>query len=227
MIINNMQILESLLTNNAPKKGKIKTGLPNKSLKPRNAPLFKVQAILSAPEIVTSPVTSEIYKSMVKMTRALVDTSKQFHRWQNGSCIITPPQKMGEDDEEPYIFSFHSDIVNNQAIISLIGSLNTAMNKSFSNLSKYLDTWRKYRPLWKVDKAITLEKFVQKKPSVIQFDDKLIFYSKLAKDVDAQPGAKDVDFVRIVTTPLQAAIHSEATSWIYSIGKSIFFQIKN
>ena len=65
---------------------------------------------------------------------------------------------------------------------------------------------------------ITLEKFAQKKPSVINYDDKLIFYSKLAKDVDGQASVKDIDFIRVVTTPLQAAIHSEATGWIYSIG---------
>ena len=150
--MNNMQILEALMSNAPPKKSKSKAGLPLKSFKPRNVPLFKVQAILSAPEIVTSPVGPEIYKLMVKLTRALVDSSKQFHRWQHGSCIITPPQKIS-DDEEPYIFSFHSDIVNNQAIISLISSLNGTMTKSFGGLSKFLDTWRKYRPLWKVDKV--------------------------------------------------------------------------
>lgn len=67
-------------------------------------------------------------------------------------------------------------------------------------------------------KVITLEKFAQKKPTVINYDDKLVFYSKLAKDVEAQLSTKDVDFIRINTTPLQAAIHSEASSWIFSIG---------
>lgn len=216
MVINNMTLFESLMTD-VPKKTKSKSGLPLKTFKPRAGPLFKVQAILSAPEIVTSPAAPEIYKLMVKLTRSLVDTAKQFHRWQHGSCIITPPQKVS-DEEEPFIFSFHSDLVNNQSIISLIGSLNTTMTKGFGNLSKFLDTWRKYRPLWKVDKAITLEKFAQKKPSVIHYDDKLIFYTKLARDVDGQASVKDSDFIRVITTPLQAAIHSEATSWIYSIG---------
>ena len=220
MIVNNMHVMECLMTNNAAAKKRSKQNLPFRAVKPRTAPLFKVQAILSAPEIVTSPSTPDIFKLMVKMTRALVDTAKQFHRWQHGSCIIAPPQKVG-DDEEPFIFSFHSDVVNNQSIISLIGSLNSTMTKTFGNVSKFLDIWRKYRPLWKVDKMITLEKFAQKKPSVINYDDKLIFYSKLAKDVESQPSSKDVDFVRIITNPLQAAIYSEATSWIFSIGQHL------
>jgi dynein heavy chain len=214
LIINNMQIMESLLIFSQKKVKRVPAA---KIFKPRHAPLFKVQAILSAPEIVTVPAAPDIYKLMVKLTRGLVDTSKQFHRWQNGSCIITPPQKVSDEDE-PFIFSFYSDVVNNQVILNLVSNLNNAMSKSFLSLGRYLDTWRKYRPLWKVDKAITLEKFAQKKPNVINYDDKLVFYSKLAKDVEAQLSTKDIDFIRVNTTPLQAAIHSEASSWIFSIG---------
>ena len=147
-----MQIMESFLSNNI-KKSRSKNGQPSKIFKQRNVPLFKIQAILSAPEIVTIPAAPEIYKLMVKLTRGLVDTSKHFHRWQNGSCIITPPQKIS-DEEDPYIFSFYSDVVNNQVILNLVSSLNNAMTKSFSYLTRYLDTWRKYRPLWKVDKVL-------------------------------------------------------------------------
>ena len=142
--------MEALLSNNI-KKSRSKNP-QSKIFKPRNAPLFKVQAILSAPEIVTVPAAPEIYKLMVKLTRSLLDTSKQFHRWQNGSCIITPPQKISDEDD-PYIFSFYTDVVNNQVILNFVGSLNNTLSKSLSSLSRYLDTWRKYRPLWKVDKV--------------------------------------------------------------------------
>jgi dynein heavy chain len=89
---------------------------------------------------------------MVKLTRGLVDTSKQFHRWQNGSCIITPPQKISDEDD-PYVFSFYTDVVNNQMILNLVSNFNNTLSKSFSSLGRYLDTWRKYRPLWKIDKV--------------------------------------------------------------------------
>jgi dynein heavy chain len=68
-------------------------------------------------------------------------------------------------------------------------------------------------------KVVTLDKFAQKKPSIVNYDEKLSFYSRLVRDVEAQPSLKDIDFVRINFSPLQAAIHSEATSWIASIGK--------
>jgi len=86
-------------------------------------------------------------------------------------------------------------------------------------LMKFLDTWRRYRPLWKVDKVVTLEKFAQKKPHWSSYDEKLIFYTKLARDVAGQPNSKDVDFIRVNVVPLQTAIEQEANAWVNSLGK--------
>ncbi|KAJ3018931.1 Dynein heavy chain 10, axonemal [Thoreauomyces humboldtii] len=229
MVVNNMQLLDSFLststsTNRRSKRGMAgavggsTTTLFHKTR--RTTPLFKVSASLSAPEIVISPLSGEIYKMMVKLARSIVDSTKQFHRWMNGTCMITPPQKIAED-EDPVVFSFHSDVVSNQNIITMIGALNGTITKTFGNLNSWLESWRKYRPLWKVDKVITLEKFAQKKPSVISYDDKLAFYSKLATDVEAQASSKDIDFIRVISTPLQAAIHHEAQGWMDSIGKHL------
>ncbi|KAI8825885.1 dynein heavy chain and region D6 of dynein motor-domain-containing protein [Fimicolochytrium jonesii] len=223
MVLNNMQILESLLTTSPNRKAKkigALVGITAMGRARRTAPLFKVNASLSAPEIVISPLSGEIYKMMVKLARSIVDSTKMFYRWMNGTCILTPPQKAAED-EEPIIFSFHSDIIANQSIIAMIGSLNSSITRTFGSLNAWLDSWRKYRPLWKVDKVITLEKFAQKKPSVISYDEKLAFYSKLASDVDSHPSVKDLDFIRISSLPLQAAIHQEAQGWIESIGKHL------
>ncbi|KAJ3055760.1 Dynein heavy chain 10, axonemal [Rhizophlyctis rosea] len=219
MVLSNMQHLEALLsTNPVQKKPKARPSVSK--VHRRTTPLFRVFAVLSAPEIVIQPLSAEIYKMMVKLVRSIVDATKQFHRWQNGTCIPTPPQKVAED-EEPVVFSFHSDVVASQSIVSMIGVMNQTITRTFGDLNKWLDTWRKYRPLWKVDKVITLEKFAQKKPTVVLYDDKLMFYSKLAKDVDSQPTSKDIDFIRVNSSPLQAAIHSEATGWILSIGKHL------
>ncbi|KAJ3328734.1 Dynein heavy chain 10, axonemal, partial [Blyttiomyces sp. JEL0837] len=218
LVINNLQFLEALLSMNSGRKSKLKNIFTKPH--PRSIPVFKVSASLSAPEIVISPPSAEIYKTLVRFARSIIDSTKQFHRWMNGTCLITPPQKVGED-EEPVIFSFHSDVVVNQTIVTAISQLNTTITKTFSNLNKWLDTWRKYRPLWKVDKVTTLEKFAAKKPSVVMYDEKLAFYGKLAKDVDSQAFAKDLDFLRIISSPLKSSIHTEATQWILALGKHL------
>ncbi|KAI9009714.1 dynein heavy chain and region D6 of dynein motor-domain-containing protein [Gaertneriomyces semiglobifer] len=219
MVVNNMNFLNEMLSdsNNPGIVRKVKRSSSGGSKPPRAVPLFRVHASLSPPEITTTPLTAEIHKMMVKLARSIVDATKQFHRWMNGTCIITPPQKVVED-EEPIVFSYHSDVVANQAIIATIGSVNATITKTFGSLTKWLDSWRKFKPLWRVDKAITLDKFAQKKPSVVNYDERLAFYSKLAKDVEAQPTLKDIDFIRIISSPLQDAIYKEAQAWIRSTG---------
>ncbi|KAJ2996626.1 Dynein heavy chain 10, axonemal [Globomyces sp. JEL0801] len=209
MVINNLQILENLLTcGNGSKKSKKSTTKPV-----RTSPLFKITAFLSAPEIVISPSSQEIYKMIFKFVRTIIDSTKLFPRWMNGTCISTPPQKLGEE-EEFITFTFHADLILNSSIISLINSLSMSINRTFSDVHKWIDSWRKYRPLWKVDKLVTLEKFAQKKPTPVDYDEKLMFYSKLAKDVEAQPTTKYSDFLMIIANPLQHSILTEAISWL-------------
>lgn len=204
MIISNLLAFESCLSS-------------SKSL--RKHPLFKVLVSLSAPEIILYPTTQEIHKMIFKFVRSIIDSSKLFLRWMNGSCIITPPQKL--QDDETITFTFHSDIITNPSIISLVNTISSTVNKSFSEIHKWIDGWRKYRPLWKVDKVVTLEKFALKKPTPVHYDEKLLFYAKLAKDVESQPAVKEIDFVKLCADQLQDSVQNEAKGWLTCIGNLI------
>ncbi|KAI9188096.1 hypothetical protein H9P43_002487 [Blastocladiella emersonii ATCC 22665] len=211
MLVHNMMYLAALMKISAKR-------LKKKLLHPREAPLFKVSANLSAPEIVISPLATEIYKLMIKFVRSIIESTKEFNRWQAGSCILTRPIRSAQG-EEVANFSFYSDVCNNGAVVNTMVFLNQGIARCFANIAKYLDSWRKYRPLWKVDKVITLEKFSQKKPSCAQYDEKLLFYLKLNKDVEAQPEVRDLDFIRVILVPLKLAVQREAAQWIAAIGR--------
>lgn len=210
-----MYYLESLFID-TPSKTKVKGG-PKIGYHPYGTPLFNINASLSSPEILLTPLPHEMYKFMVKFIRSIVDSSKYFHRWMNGTCIISPPQKQ-PDDDEPFYFSFHMDLIANQSIISMVTSLNNTISKTFNAVQRWTDTWRKYRPLWKTDKNLTLEKFAQKHPNAVQYDEKLAFYSKMARDVEMQVAIKDIAFVRVFSTSLQKSIYEEAQQWVLCIG---------
>ncbi|ORX45970.1 hypothetical protein BCR36DRAFT_332447 [Piromyces finnis] len=219
--------LNQMVLHNIVKLNQLLTGKGNNNVKnvkgknqPAITPLFKVSALLSAPEIIISPQSNEIFKMIMKFVKSIVDSTKSFLRWENKSCVLTTPQKVNED-EEPVIFSFYSDVIYNGNISQAINQLNLNLQKTFDKVSRYLDTWRKYRPLWKVDKVITLEKFAQKKPPLPEYDQKLIFYSRLASDVQNQQVTQDIDFIRINSVPLRDSIHKEAIEWVNSIGKHL------
>lgn len=135
----------------------------------------------------------------------------------NGSCIECPPQK-GEE-EELVIISFYNDISLNPQIIDQAVMIPQNVHRILINLMKYLQKWKRYRPLWKLDKAIVMEKFAAKRPPCVAYDDKLQFYSKIAYEVTRHPLIKDEHCVRLQLGPLANTVQESAKSWVTSLGK--------
>ncbi|XP_070572584.1 dynein axonemal heavy chain 10-like isoform X2 [Ptychodera flava] len=181
-------------------------------------PLFQIEAMLSAPEIILSPAANEIYKLLMQCVRDCVEGTKNFVRWMHGTCIETPPQNV-EGEDEPIILSFFKDISSNPAIVDMVVGLSSNIQKTLSTLTKYLNKWKRYRPLWKLDKTIMLDKFAQKKPSCVSYDEKLQFYSNLAVEVGNQPMIKDQECIRLELSPLAKTVQDHAKKWVESLGQ--------
>lgn len=142
---------------------------------------------------------------------------QHFVRWMNGSCIECPPQK-GEE-EEVVIISFYNDISQNTQIMDQALMIPQNIHRLLVNIMKYLQRWKRYRPLWKLDKSIVMEKFAAKKPACVAYDEKLQFYSKIATDVMRHPLIKDEHCIRLQLEPLASTVQENAKSWVISLGK--------
>ncbi|XP_043835576.1 dynein axonemal heavy chain 10 [Dromiciops gliroides] len=182
-----------------------------------NVPLFQTETILSAPEIILHPSANEIDKLCVHCVRDCVEVTKHFVRWMNGSCIECPPQK-GEE-EELVTVSFYDDVFMNPQIMEQAIMIPQNVHRVLVNLMKYLHKWKRYRPLWKLDKAIVMEKFAAKKPPCVAYDDKLQFYSKIANEVTRQSLIKDEQCIRLQLGPLAYTVQESAKSWVVSLGR--------
>jgi dynein heavy chain len=135
----------------------------------------------------------------------------------NGSCIECRPQK-GEE-EELVTVNFYSDISLNPQITDQAVMIPQNVHRLLVNLMKYLQRWKRYRPLWKLDKAIVMEKFAAKKPPCVAYDEKLQFYSKISCDVMRHPLVKDEHCIRLQLGPLASTVQENAKSWVVSLGK--------
>lgn len=74
-------------------------------------------------------------------------------RWMQGTCIETLPQKV-EGEDEPYVFCFFTDISANPEIIDYVQTIQTDIKNTLTNMTRYLNRWKKYRSIWKVDKVL-------------------------------------------------------------------------
>uniref|UniRef100_H2ZL68 Dynein heavy chain tail domain-containing protein n=1 Tax=Ciona savignyi TaxID=51511 RepID=H2ZL68_CIOSA len=185
-----------------------------------NEQLMQIETILSTPEIVLHPAVNEVHKLTVQCVRDCVESTKHFVRWMAGTCIETPAQQ-ADGQDEPMLITFFQDIMHNPRIAELFSSISSNMQKILSNLSKFLgqQKWKRYRTLWKLEKTIVMEKFAAKNPSCVAYDDKLLFYSKIAEDVFLQATPKDEQCLRLNLLPLAMTVQEHALQWVQSLGK--------
>jgi dynein heavy chain len=185
-------------------------------------PLCKITAALnsSSPSIVVTPALPDIYKFLSKSVKNLVESSKLFYRWNHGSCHLSRPIKVS-DDEEPIVFSYYSDISQNPYVIKMMLSLNQSIHKVFQTINKYLDSWRYYDKkyeLWNDKRKKQIEKLAERELPCVWFDGRLAAYARLADTVRNQPYTKDIDFIRIDCEAVAVNIARQAENWQQEFG---------
>ncbi|XP_071619148.1 dynein axonemal heavy chain 10 isoform X2 [Heliangelus exortis] len=182
-----------------------------------NVPLFQTEAVLSAPEIILQPSASKIDKMTAQCVRDCVEVTKHFVRWMHGTCIECPPQHVKED--EVSTFSFYSDVSQNPLVVKQAVLITQNVHSLLASLSNYLNEWKRYHVLWKLDKGIVMEKLATENPACVTFDEELQVYMKVAQEVTQQPLVKDEQFIRLQLAPLAYALQENARGWVTSLGK--------
>ena len=178
-------------------------------------PLFKIIAILVQPEIVIHPPMVDVSKLLGKLVNNIARCSKAFTRWMHNTCIETPPQyPSGSEDEEPIVFSYNLDISKNQEVNKYITNINDTISNSVTQVTKYIESWRKHQHIWKLDKNNVLDKFVSKNPVTSDFDLKLVEYCKTAEIINAEPKIAQCAFIQVSCDLLADSVLIEAQNWV-------------
>ena len=97
---------------------------------------MQIRLSLSNPEILVSPTIPDISKILSKLWRNMVESTKLFVRWMDGTCIETPDQKSVGEDEEIFSFNFYNDIQRNPLIIKAILSLDNPIRKAINSVKQ-------------------------------------------------------------------------------------------
>ncbi|KAG2470484.1 DYH10 protein, partial [Polypterus senegalus] len=139
-------------------------------------------------------------------------------KWIHGTCVECPPQDVPGQDEK-FVFSFFHDIALLPQIKDEAVALSQSIHKVLMSITRYLNRWKRYRPLWKVDKAITMEKFAAKKPPCVSYDEKFQFYTKITEEVAQQPLTRVELCIQLNLEPLALTIQENAKAWVMSLGK--------
>ena len=55
--------------------------------------------------------------------------------------------------------------------------------RALTEMSRYLTVWRRYHFLWRGEKAACLERWVAKEPTIVAYDEKLVYYTRTIDEV--------------------------------------------
>uniref|UniRef100_A0A3P9QEA0 Dynein heavy chain tail domain-containing protein n=1 Tax=Poecilia reticulata TaxID=8081 RepID=A0A3P9QEA0_POERE len=179
-------------------------------------PLFQIDAILSAPKIVSQPQSSEIFWVIMQCIRECIDSTKRFPRWMNGTCLECPPQQV-HGEEELVTISFLSDVWLDPSLKETATTTSENIKRLLLSMERYLNTWKHYRALWEKNRTIVNETFAAKNPSCAMYDDKLQFLSNIKRKVILEPQFKAKYSIYLNLQPLLNTMLELAESWITSL----------
>ena len=58
----------------------------------------------------------QVNKALGRLVRSLVESTKPFVRWMDGTSIETPEQRGASEDDEPIVFTFYWDVAANPSV---------------------------------------------------------------------------------------------------------------
>ena len=181
-------------------------------------PVFQVEVILDNMNVSISPSEQSILKGIVTIIRCLLDGTKDFVRWCKGSCIPVKEARV-QEIIRPVRPSFYEDIVCIPEIISKVELVQNSILGILDQVQTYLATWKKYKNLWKFDKKNTCGKFLERNPSCVDFDEKLLIYSLLERQIKWRERQISFQCMQVSLLPLVETLLSETQQWIKSVGK--------
>ncbi|KAM9822155.1 dynein axonemal heavy chain 10-like isoform 2-T2 [Syngnathus typhle] len=179
-------------------------------------PLFRIDAILSAPKILLQPKTNEICHLLMCCIKDCVESTKEFVRWMNGTCIECPPQHVDGDDL--VTFSFYEEVCQQPQINESAFAVSQNIQQLLLSVDQHLNHWKHYQVLWERDKATVCERFAAKNPSSAMYDQRLQFYAQICEKVVLEPLFTNIHIVQLNLEPLCRTVQEMAESWINSLG---------
>ena len=90
--------------------------------------------------------------------------------------------------------------------------------RALMEMARYLLVWKKYHLLWRPEKAASLERWLARKPTVVAYDDKLVYYSKTIDEVSRTHARVHPSSY---TTPPHTHTHTHASTNLHKHRKAV------
>ncbi|BDA41784.1 probable Dynein-1-alpha heavy chain, flagellar inner arm I1 complex [Coccomyxa sp. Obi] len=177
----------------------------------------EVMLRLSYPDVVMEPSSADIKKALARLASCIVEGTKSFVRWMDGTCLEAQPIPGVGEDEEPFVHSFYIDICQNPELRKSLTGLTQAAQTVLVALHQYCESWKRHQSLWKSDKTAALDKFQAKQPPCEVWEQRMAHYADVAEELGMLQRNVEIGFVSVSVSTLASAIREEALAWLRAL----------
>jgi len=178
-------------------------------------PFFEVDVQLSVPSVRLSPSLDDVQRAINRAAKAVIGCSKAVYEWGQ--------QGIPENDKTTLFTKLGCDLQIIKVVLLLTGALHGTKNQ----VVEYLSTFRKYDWLWKDDKEMAYEKFINKNPSIQDFEAELQKFMAVEQEIELIPPMHNIGALSLNTANLKLQLRNESRQWKVQYSNKVHQQARD
>ena len=178
-------------------------------------PFFEVDVQLSVPSVRLSPSLDDVQRAINRSAKSVIGCSKIVYDWGQ--------QGIPEDDRNSFFDVLGCDLEIIKVVLLLTGALHGTKNQ----VHEYLKTFRKYDWLWKDDKEHAYGKFIERNPSIQDFEAELQKFMAVEQEIELIPPMHNLGALSLNTANLKLQLRNESRQWKVQYSNKVHEQARD
>lgn len=179
-------------------------------------PFFEVDVQLSVPSVRLVPSLDEVQNCINKSAQSILWCSKSVWDWGQGVQLdlgFSSHNIIDDSGNEIQRVSFFERIGKDVQIVRSVLLLTGALLGTKNHVSDYLSQFTVYDWLWKDDMEYMYKKFIDRNPSIEDFEAELSRFVSIENQIRQIAGVHNIGALSLNTNNLKLQLQSEASQW--------------
>ncbi|XP_061631916.1 dynein axonemal heavy chain 5 [Phyllopteryx taeniolatus] len=113
----------------------------------------------------------------------------------------------------------YKSVSENKEIVKLLSVLGTSIVSNRKEVTQALDRFSGYHHIWRKDRGVTMQKFLQGSPLLSEFESQILYYRDLQLEINSEPECITVGALALFTVDLKMSLTAETKNWMVDYGQ--------
>jgi dynein heavy chain len=164
-------------------------------------PFFEVDVQLAVPSVRLSPSLDDVQRAINRSAYAVLHSCTSMYEWGQ--------QAVDEEDKTSFFGRLGSDV----AIVKVVLLLTGAVHGTKQQVKDYLLRFKVYDWLWKEDMELAYSRFMQRDPSIEDFELELRKFMEVEAEIERIAPMHNIGALSLNTKNLKLQLRNECRQW--------------